>query len=659
MSYLAQADTISGLDWYVANAEVIAMVQAQSVSSVAAPTGKQRLLVREILKGVETAQEYLVPEGTLRPDHPGILLVQYVPPNHYEPGIQTKREAFPSLLVWPMDFADSVDIGKIPAHTGDGFMAASGNIISLESLEKEIAASSPEQVGLNAQVLGALLFPEKFKTLAAQNPSRAAFIQFVIAIRDLNNDGQQTHIMEYTNDAIRSAARTKLSTLIPESAGISPHKSRSWPPVPADFKTPLETFPGPLLQSLQNTNSESFSEAFAAWLGSGVMRDREIHFAETLDRKIINGSDLGGAVGDQSYLPPAPRFRPDVIFNSNIPVEDRMKAVALLAEPLQYDRFATERADAIKCLGSESMDEETLRRAAFWELRDANIKTPGWVAVTALAKRSSPQTQHFLLELCFHQRLDDALLNAMRTEIKAGREFFIDGLVGYIKTNHDDKAQWIGRVLAQEHRKEIVPIITAWLKADDASVRKAAAFNLSWLPDANAVPALTNAIRSEIDPSARAQMLMALAQNPDSRGLDTLLSCTDEPLELYVRGEIVRGVARIRNPRALPVLANLAFEWLWLTGDKNPNDDTRFDHEWGFVSEIVNAFGYLHHGTQAGRFSNGDRGGSRPSPTEYRGNYRVVKTPAETQKSVTFNPNSEMPPPMKKTLQFTRVIWWR
>ena len=218
------------------------------------------------------------------------------------------------------------------------------------------------------------------------------------------------------------------------------------------------------------------------------------------DRKAVEASNLGGAVGYQAYLPPAPRLRTDIVPKLNIPAIDRMNAIALLAQLLHYDRFAQERRKATAQVAAAPSDSDILRRAAFWELRDVNIENPGRLALNRLARNGKNEsTQRFVLGLCFG-KLDDNALDAARTEIKAGRHIFIDGLFGYLATHRDRNAQWISRVLCQEGQRRAIPFMLAWLKDKDSKVRKAGAFNLCWLPSTDTVSNLLLAIPAESDP---------------------------------------------------------------------------------------------------------------------------------------------------------------
>jgi HEAT repeat protein len=125
----------------------------------------------------------------------------------------------------------------------------------------------------------------------------------------------------------------------------------------------------------------------------------------------------------------------------------------------------------------------------------------------------------------------------------------------------------------------------SWLKDPDAQVRKAAAFNLCWLPSADAVPNLLDAIHSETDRAVKAQLLVALAQTGDKRGLDTLLAAAREPYGPDDAEEIVSGLGRIRDPKALATLADMVEG---KTRSSHAADDRAY-----LLPSAVNAFGYI------------------------------------------------------------------
>jgi hypothetical protein len=203
-------------------------------------------------------------------------------------------------------------------------------------------------------------------------------------------------------------------------------------------------------------------------------------------------------------------------------------------------------------------------------------------------------SQRFVLALCL-DKLDDATLGAMFDETKVGRKMFIDGMFAYLANHRDSNAQWIGRVLGRAGQRRVIPIMVAWLKDKDPQVRKSGAFNLCWLPSADAVADLLDAIQSESDREVKGQMLEALAQTGDQRGLEALLAAAREPYDLGVASGIARGLGRIRDPKALPALAAMVAGLAWIT--KGDDDWLAMNNappgSWYALSDAVNAFGYI------------------------------------------------------------------
>jgi hypothetical protein len=296
---------------------------------------------------------------------------------------------------------------------------------------------------------------------------------------------------------------------------------------------------------------------------------------------------LTWAVGGESYLPPAPRLQPELLFNNSIPASDRMKLIALAALSIHYDRFAAERKAAISQVTSAPARSDILRRAAFWELRDVNIETPGGVALRRLAQDGDESTQRFLLGITLGQHMDDEALDIARTEIQAGHQIFIAGLFAHLANHRDNNAQWVARILCQENQKQVIPVMLDWLKDNGAQVRKVAALNLCWLPSPDTVPGLLNAIRSENDLAVKSQMIEALAQTGDQRGLETLIEAATESTYPDDKVELVRGLGRIRDPKALPVLAEIV--------DARTQNNKTVSQEGYLLPDAVNAFGYISH----------------------------------------------------------------
>ncbi|MGH8047787.1 MAG: hypothetical protein ACREKL_11110, partial [Chthoniobacterales bacterium] len=162
------AATGPATDAYVANAQLIVRVEAAKDDVV---NGRQRVAVTELLKGVDSAKTLLLAAGSVKPGKSALVLFPFKPPADSEPAVQTARTFLPPPRVWAID---------------DGMVHAEGATVPLDAVAKAIATRSPEEIGLNAQVADALHSPEKFAALAAKDPQRAKYVEFVIALRGLN-----------------------------------------------------------------------------------------------------------------------------------------------------------------------------------------------------------------------------------------------------------------------------------------------------------------------------------------------------------------------------------------------------------------------------------------------------------------------------------------
>ena len=143
-----------------------------------------------------------------------------------------------------------------------------------------------------------------------------------------------------------------------------------------------------------------------------------------------------------------------------------------------------------------------------------------------------------------------------------------------------------------------VPIMVRWLRDDDAQVRESGAFNLCWTPSPLAVPGLVDALQSETNAVAKKQMLEALAQTDDPRGLSLLLAAARDCRDKSTLSIIARGLSRIRDPKALPVLANMLSDLplVWL-GDADlwEGSENIDSGELRLLSDAANAFCYICH----------------------------------------------------------------
>ena len=174
----------------------------------------------------------------------------------------------------------------------------------------------------------------------------------------------------------------------------------------------------------------------------------------------------------------------------------------------------------------------------------------GETAVRLLGKVKDAASGKLLLHLFTEEPIGDAVLDAARARIQAGDKQFTGGLVGYVKEDRGSAARWAGRLLCQEHQAAVVPLQVEWLKDVSEDVRASAAFNLCWLPSADAVPGLLDALKVEKIPHVRGQMLQALAQTGDNRGLDALLAAAAEDWDETTLIEFVRGLRASATARA-------------------------------------------------------------------------------------------------------------
>ena len=299
---LVRADMEPGADEYVNNAICVEIVRVQGIAEMAdfpPPKGMRRVLVEEVLKGIDTTQEFLLPEGTLKPDEKAVVLFQY----DSDDGSPEVKNPEPKMVVWPMDgAAGMVNIGRISAEPNGGWGGRNreDTTIPLQQIKDAIAKGSPEEIGLNAQVIDALLFPEKNKQLAAQDARRATYVRFVLALHDLGRDiPALSTLLESGDRATRDAALARLVALAGKKVdppddetahslnewsvdwGLIklPEKPPEWPPVPKDSKMPKDAFPAALLKAVSDDDADAFAKAFPEWLDSGVMRDRQIEYA--------------------------------------------------------------------------------------------------------------------------------------------------------------------------------------------------------------------------------------------------------------------------------------------------------------------------------------------------------------------------------------------
>ena len=99
---------------------------------------------------------------------------------------------------------------------------------------------------------------------------------------------------------------------------------------------------------------------------------------------------------------------------------------------------------------------------------------------------------------------------------------------------------------------------------------------------AQSVPPLLEAIAAEKDKRARATMIEALAMTGDARGFDVLAAALNEDLPINnTKVYAVIGLGRIRDAKALPLLAKIAIDF----------EDSK-DNTW-YWTQAANSFGYV------------------------------------------------------------------
>ena len=609
---------------------MVAIVRAQTEEEAKQnppPAGmnKQRVYVERVLKGVDTTQMFLIPEGTLKPGARGILLQSVA---EMEFTIEdTGKESLDSHFPFSVDPVEGASV--CPYGVGLPKQANPGNAlpddmglspeearIPLEEIEKIIAKDTPQEIGLNGQVIDALLFPEKFKTLAGSDPKRASYVQFVVAIHDFERDVfALARLLESRDPAVRQAAEGRLVALTgakvdapketdPHSlrawaeawaAHALPPKTPEWPPVPEGaLRPPHDAFPEPLLKAVHDNDGGAFAKEFAAWLDSGVLRDREISL-------VVKSNMI--ATFDE-----VPRLT--LTQGGKEPLMKRMEEIVRLAACLHHLRFVQEQRARLALLGDEKPGTETTRRALFWELRYAFDYYDADDEYEKLNAIHEDWARLLVKEDCLDAR-NSFMLGKAADAIKAGNKFFDDpALLDYAKKHHDTKAVWIGCLLCVRQQTAGIPIALQGLKSADLDTRYLVADGLCLFPRSEAVAPLLAAIAREKAAAKRSgddddkqehlsaitSLIVALAQTGDKRGLDVLIASAKQPTDDYQElQEIVRGLGRIRDKRALPALAGVAISMEPALKGKKADSENDNDITWSrqVLSDSVEAFDYV------------------------------------------------------------------
>src|SRR5262249_10019074 len=237
---------------------------------------------------------------------------------------------------------------------------------------------------------------------------------------------------------------------------------RRWPALPTPLKHPSDTFLADLLRPLEQNDAAAFAPAFRRWLDSGVFRDRQL---------------VAAAKPYQITEAILPRLRSELVLDEKLAPAERMKALGLASLRWHHDRFAAERRQAIELLQAGKPDAGVIGRAAFWEPRESNVRSPGTIPGQLLTRQDDGQSQEVLAAL-FLARPDDALLHAARAALAAGRPTFEAALLRYAKDQRDNAAGWACWAFCLEQKPDIIPVMLEWLKDPRAETRARTGHNL-------------------------------------------------------------------------------------------------------------------------------------------------------------------------------------
>jgi HEAT repeat protein len=300
--------------------------------------------------------------------------------------------------------------------------------------------------------------------------------------------------------------------------------------------------------------------------------------ATSLPLETVEKANAGGALGQSGpLLPPAPFLPSKVLFDKNMSATDKMKLLALISEIWNYDRWANERAAALKAVQSAADDSEIVRRAAFWEPCDTNLITAGTVAIEKLGKCASESRQEDLVSIFLSQPLNSAAYYAIQKAIEGDHKAVTSRLKQYVSVHKDQAAQTAARIFVAGKNAELTPTLINWLADANENLRKEAAIDFCILPVADAVTHLLKACAAEKNQKVKEAMVEALAQTGDSRCYELMVGAFTPQTEKWTRIQIMRGFARLKDKRALHSLASLS--------TKAEDDQVRW--------EAVKAFGYI------------------------------------------------------------------
>jgi HEAT repeat protein len=408
---------------------------------------------------------------------------------------------------------------------------------------------------------------------------------------------------------------------------------RECPRVPENMILPGPELPDSLAQRLNDSgrlfDRTAFERAFRAFLDSGCERDRALvaalayrgpvpaepkaplpKWADDLlkepsatDRRpyllpilwpdltatgvLVSASSLTSVIGGSGFLISAPRLRPEILFNPEIPAIERTRIIVAFAIYAHTDWFDQERRLAWTELKTVT-DMDTIRRSAFWEVDDNfayHAAVPALVVDEArrrLGQSADPSDMEFLVTL-YLQR-PTKFLDPIRKAIQLNRDIVIQALLGQIPTSTGPLFHWTTRLLAQEKQTSAMRLIAGRLKDDNVEDRASAAAAFVWNPDPQWVPDVLAALGTEDNKDIRESLIIAVAaRSSDARALDTLLAVSNGPLSENALGQVIHALGNSGSEKALPTLARFAME------AKNESIRLTAINSFGYISELFGA----------------------------------------------------------------------
>jgi len=448
-----------------------------------------------------------------------------------------------------------------------GYELYTGQPLKLQAVRDCIRRFSPEQVDLSNQVINAVQFPHRLEALRRRDAARAHYVATMGTVLDIQRDARAlSSRLESPDPAVRLAAEHRLGELgspgISRPATDSPEALyrwsvqwqkwadqmrragpvRFWPPIPDSNEMPQDPASADLLEALDRSDENAFAKALRSWVDSGILRDGSIAEARSR-RQQWPDADVwnccASALTGSSYSP-----------------RDRFYSIALFVSNRDSAWFADEKERAKPFLAGADPCSQEVRRAAFWE---------------------PPPDGHSILKSVAHDRLLACLDEAASKELlklylEPNRPGIDTGLAGRYQHGDtlvekalfesagagcDEHSAWVSRTLALVRDSRVIPLLVKCLKDPDPKGRRLAGWNLE-ITHADTVDALVDAIRAETDDGAREFELAALGEIDSPKALDILLAEADHPDGDKPSISVVRGLARIRDPRALKSLATIA-----------------------------------------------------------------------------------------------------